>query len=175
MKYITKTVVIVFQVQSQIFVISAVNLAIGAKFINATKHHPEENISFNNNYSDITLDNMIKGFISRISTLGRETRPHAAHNKDNTIIVFPIPAIYPYVPSIPSTRLSQEQAAVVQVVQETLNIENSNHTIAPPVPPAVIQPGQSSSPAAVDQTLVNNDQTQARQLCITFRTLEFTL
>ena len=60
LKYITKTVVIVFQVQSQIFVISAVLLAIGAKFLNATNHHPEENFnSLNNNYREISLKHTI--------------------------------------------------------------------------------------------------------------------
>ena len=65
---------------------------------------------------DITLDNMIKGFIPRISTLGRETRPHAAHNKENTIRTFPNPATFPFVldlPLLPRTRLSPEQAAIL--------------------------------------------------------------
>ena len=39
-----------FLVQNQIFVISAVNLAIGAKVSNGTNHHPEEK-SLDNNFS----------------------------------------------------------------------------------------------------------------------------
>ena len=100
---------------------------------------------------DITLDNMTNNFIPNISTLGRETRPHDAHHRDNSPRVFPDPNNYPYAtggqrtrivqdPFIPSTlrsRLSQpqylssntrtltpEQASVVLTVRESLNTEN---------------------------------------------------
>ena len=131
---------------------------------------------------DITLDDMIKGFIPRISTLGRETRPHAAHRKDNSIRVFPDATEYPrtrlsqdpYIPSNLRTRLSQdpyissnpittlspEQGLALQVVPENLNIENSSNIIEPPPPAAIPEPGHTS-PAASGQAVVNNDQTQA--------------
>ena len=57
--------------------------------------------------------------------------------------------------------MSPEQAAIVQVVQDTLNTPTSDNTTAPPTQAAVSQPGQSGSTETADQTQIISEQPPA--------------